>query len=111
MGAKALVDWWSWTMQQTAVETRAPVTDRVRQAVVASFEATALAQDRTLAPLADDLVLVDSGLDSLCFAIIVAQLEDDLGLDPFSDLDDAFFPVTFKEFVRLYEGSAQAQAG
>ena len=31
----------------------------------------------------DDLVLLDSGLDSLCFAILVARLEDELGVDPF----------------------------
>jgi acyl carrier protein len=38
---------------------------------------------KQLAPLYDDLVLVDSGLDSLCFAIVVARLEDALGIDPF----------------------------
>ncbi|MEO6779637.1 MAG: phosphopantetheine-binding protein, partial [Bradyrhizobium sp.] len=44
----------------------------------------AVRQNRTIAPLTDDLTLLDSGLDSLCFAMLVAQLEDDLGLDPFS---------------------------
>jgi acyl carrier protein len=33
-------------------------------------------QAKTLAPLSDDLVLLDSGLDSLCFAVLVARLED-----------------------------------
>ena len=98
-------------MQETVIDTRAAAGDRVHRAVTASFETTAAAQARTLAPLADDLVLVDSGLDSLCFAIIVAQLEDELGLDPFSDLDDAFFPISFAEFVQLYEAAAQRQAG
>ncbi len=36
-------------------------------------------QAKTLAPLSDDLVLLDSGLDSLCFAVLVARLEDKLG--------------------------------
>ena len=98
-------------MNETVIDTRAPATDRVRRAVTAAFDTTAASQARTLAPLADDLVLVDSGLDSLCFAIIVAQLEDELGLDPFSDLDDAFFPVCFAEFVQLYAAAAQRQAG
>jgi acyl carrier protein len=98
-------------MQQTAIGARVPGRDRIRRAVAASFEQTAAAQRRALAPLSDDLVLVDSGLDSLCFAIIVAQLEDELGLDPFSDLDDALFPVNFAEFVQLYEAAAESQAG
>jgi acyl carrier protein len=78
--------------------------------VMRQFQATATDQERPIQPLADDLVLLDSGLDSLCFAIIVAQLEDELGVDPFSDLHDAFFPVTFGEFVQLYE-TAVTKAG
>ncbi len=63
-------------------------------------------QARTLAPLSDDLVLLDSGLDSLCFAILVARLEDKLGLDPFSVSEDATFPVTLGDFVKAYERAA-----
>jgi acyl carrier protein len=96
-------------MQEKVIEALASATD-VRQAVTACFKKTAVAQERALAPLTDDLVLIDSGLDSLCFAIIVAQLEDELGLDPFSDLDDEQFPVTFAEFVQIYEAAAQLQA-
>lgn len=73
--------------------------------ISATFRAVAAAQGRTLAPLTDDLVLLESGLDSLCFAIVVATLEDDLGLDPFTAADDVFFPVTFGEFVRFYEAA------
>lgn len=75
----------------------------LRSTVVAKFEEVAHRQQRTLAPLSDDLVLMESGLDSLCFAIIVALLEDELGLDPFTQSDEVFFPVTFGEFVRCYE--------
>ncbi|HUI94260.1 MAG TPA: acyl carrier protein [Xanthobacteraceae bacterium] len=63
-------------------------------------------QARTLAPLSDELVLLDSGLDSLCFAILVARLEDKLGLDPFSTAEDVTFPVTLGDFVRAYERAA-----
>jgi len=79
----------------------------IRQRVSACVRRTAAQQDRLLQPLSDDLLLLDSGLDSLCFAIIVAELEDQLGVDPFSDLDDAGFPVTFGEFVSLYEAAVQ----
>lgn len=63
-------------------------------------------QARTLAPLSDDLVLLDSGLDSLCFAILVARLEDKLGRDPFSASEDVTFPVTLGDFVKAYERAA-----
>ena len=72
--------------------------------VAAKFEAIAAAQGKPLtSPLADDLVLLESGLDSLCFAIIVATLEDELGFDPFTESEDVYFPVTFGDFVRFYE--------
>ena len=61
--------------------------------------------ERRLAPLADDLKLLQSGLDSLSFAIIVARLEDQLGFDPFNAEEAVEFPVTFGDFVRLYESS------
>ena len=60
-------------------------------------------QNRTLAPLRDDLVLADSGLDSLGFAVLVARLEDKLGVDPFTAAEQAVFPVTFGDFVKVYE--------
>jgi len=63
-------------------------------------------QARKLAPLSDDLVLLDSGLDSLCFAILVARLEDQLGRDPFSTAEDVAFPVTLGDFVKAYERAA-----
>ena len=43
------------------------------------------------------------GLDSLGFAIVVARLEDSLGIDPFSSSEDAQFPVTFGDFIQMYE--------
>ena len=71
--------------------------------ISAAFRSVAASQGKTIAPLSDDLVLLESGLDSLCFAIIVATLEDELGRDPFTAAEDVFFPVTFGEFVRFYE--------
>ncbi|MGA2893560.1 MAG: acyl carrier protein [Xanthobacteraceae bacterium] len=62
---------------------------------------------KILAPLRDDLVLLDSGLDSLGFAVLVARLEDQLGVDPFTASEDALFPVTFGDFVKVYENGAR----
>jgi len=64
-------------------------------------------QDRRIVPLTDNTVFMESGLDSLCFAIIVARLEDELGLDPFTATEDIQFPPTLGEFVKLYEHAAQ----
>jgi acyl carrier protein len=75
----------------------------VRSTVISQFEQVAVEQKRKLSRLSDDLKLLESGLDSLSFALIVARLEDTLGFDPFDVADDVKFPVTFGDFVRLYE--------
>ena len=79
----------------------------VRSTITSQFQQVAKEQDRTLAPLSDDTQLVQSGLDSLSFAIIVARLEDSLGIDPFNASGALEFPVTFGDFVRLYENSVK----
>jgi acyl carrier protein len=61
-------------------------------------------ENGTEAPaLSHDTVLLDTGLDSLGFAIFVSQLEEELGYDPFTLSTDAFYPQTFGEFVAFYE--------
>jgi acyl carrier protein len=78
----------------------------VRSTVEATIVEVAREHDKALPPLTDDLPLINSGLDSLCLAVIVARLEDGLGVDPFSMADEAVLPVTFGEFVKLYEDAA-----
>ncbi|HUN73322.1 MAG TPA: phosphopantetheine-binding protein [Steroidobacteraceae bacterium] len=68
------------------------------------FQEVAREQQRQLAPLSDDLKLLQCGLDSLSFALIVARLEDAVGHDPFDTAEG--FPVTFGDFVKLYEARA-----
>ena len=79
----------------------------VRSEIIAQFQQVADEQGKSLTPLADDVALFDSGLDSLCFAIIVVRLEISLGIDPFSSDEDVPFPVTFGEFVSCYENVAK----
>jgi acyl carrier protein len=64
-------------------------------------------QGKKLAPLSDEMVLLDSGLDSLGFAVLVARLEDSLGLDPFTASEDVYFPVTLGDFVKAYENGVR----
>jgi acyl carrier protein len=51
----------------------------------------------------DDTLLLETDLDSLGFAVLVTRLEERLGYDPFSLMDEAVYPATFKEFVEVYE--------
>ena len=53
--------------------------------------------------ISDDQILLESGLDSLGFAILVALLEEELDLDPFQEMEDAVYPTTFGEFLAIYE--------
>ena len=82
----------------------------MRSVIIPAIEAVASEQGKTLKPLADDLVLLDSGLDSLCFAILVTRLEDEIGFDPFTISDDVYFPVTLGDFIRFYDDAARSQA-
>jgi acyl carrier protein len=79
----------------------------VRATVTTQFEQVANEQQRKLARLSDDLKLLESGLDSLSFALIVMRLEDALGFDPFDSPEAVQFPVTFGDFVKLYESHRQ----
>jgi hypothetical protein len=78
----------------------------VRTAVLDQVKLVAEQQHKILQPLTDALPLLDSGLDSLCIAIIVANLEDELGIDPFGGGDNVAMPKTLGDFIRLYENGA-----
>jgi acyl carrier protein len=78
----------------------------VKLTIMSEMQKIAKEQDKQLAPLSDDLVLLESGFDSLCFAVLVARLEDQLGLDPFTRSDDTTFPLTLGDLVRVYENAA-----
>jgi hypothetical protein len=75
----------------------------LRATITTQFEQVAQEQKRKLSRLSDDLKLLDSGLDSLSFALIVARLEDAVGFDPFDSDEELKFPVTFGDFLKLYE--------
>ena len=79
----------------------------LREVIVSHIERVAREQNKKIAALTDDTVLLDSGLDSLCFAVLVARLEDKLGVDPFTASEDAVFPVTLGDFVKVYEHGAR----
>ena len=81
----------------------------IKATVISQLEEIRRASKKPLLPLTDDLVLLDSGLDSLGLAILVTRLEDALGVDPFTDSDITVPPVTLGDFIRLYEHAAQCR--
>ena len=79
----------------------------VRSEILDQFKHVAHEQEKRLGLLCDELPLLDSGLDSLCFAILVSRLESVLGVDPFSTNTDTPFPVRLGDFIRCYENAVQ----
>jgi len=75
----------------------------IRLTIISEMQRVAGEQQVTLPPLDDGLSLHETGFDSLGFAILVARLEDDLGIDPFTISEDAGFPLTIGDFIRAYE--------
>jgi hypothetical protein len=78
----------------------------VRSTIIDLMEDITKQHGKALAPLADDLPLLNTGLDSLCIAVLVARLDDRLGVDPFSDDRNGSLPVTVGDFITLYENAA-----
>lgn len=75
----------------------------IRDLVLQEIRTVAAEQEKTLPPLSDELVLLESGLDSLCFAILVSRLEDATGRDPFASARASEFPQTIGELIAFYE--------
>lgn len=75
----------------------------VKLTIIEQMEQVAREHGKILPPLKEDLILANCGLDSLGFAVLVARLEDTLGIDPFTAAEDAIFPITLGDFVKVYE--------
>ncbi len=79
----------------------------IRTIVLSEIQQLAEAEQKAVPELKDDLVLLKSGMDSLMLAILVARLEEKLGLDPFTDSADVFYPVTLGDFINAYETAGE----
>src|SRR5947208_15618181 len=87
-------------------EAKEPEPMSVKAAVIAEIQQIAEDNKKRLPALTEDLVLLDSGLDSLAIAILVARLEETLGFDPFTESNDVAYPVTLGDFIRFYASAA-----
>jgi hypothetical protein len=75
----------------------------IKTTIISQLEEVRRNSSKPLRPLTNDLVLLESGLDSLGLAILVTRLEDILGYDPFTNSDITVPPVTLGDFIHLYE--------
>jgi len=76
----------------------------LREIIIQTIKNVAETSDAQLInPLTDETVLLESGLDSMGFAILVAQLEEELDFDPFTMTDEPTYPRTLGEFIDFYE--------
>jgi acyl carrier protein len=79
----------------------------IQLTIISEIKRIAEQYQKKLAPLSSDTMLMNSGLDSLCFAVLVTRLEDQLGVDPFSTSEDMNFPMTLGDIVRVYENASK----
>jgi hypothetical protein len=78
-------------------------TRSIRSLVARELRQVAVEHGRTLAPLTDETKPLESGLDSLDLPVVLMRLADSLDFDPFASGRSVASPVTFGEFVRMYE--------
>ena len=76
---------------------------QIRQAMQQVAE---LSDCQLVQPIEPTTLLLECGLDSLGYAMLVAQLEEDLGFDPFTELEIDIYPSTFTEFLGIYQQCA-----
>lgn len=78
----------------------------VRPVIVGAISDLLEEEGKDTPELTDDVVLMESGLDSLGFAVLVTRLEDTLGYDPFTEMAEPVYPTTLGEFVEIYAAHA-----
>ncbi len=77
--------------------------DELRARITALFNEM-WREDREDEPpvLENETILLETGFDSMAFAVLVARLDDELGFDPFTMVEEPVYPQTFAEFVTFY---------
>jgi acyl carrier protein len=81
----------------------------VRRVIVSEIDRLVLEAGLPTRPLSDDDVLLETGLDSLGFAVLIVRLEDVLGYDPFTDLAESIYPRTLGELCQVYSTISHPQ--
>ena len=76
---------------------------QIRDAVIAELKALYEEDGLSVPDLHDEVVLLETDLDSLGFAVLVTRLDEILGSDPFSELEEPVYPETLGELIKIYE--------
>lgn len=80
------------------------MTTNLRNSIIQAMTTIAQEYAQHLRPdLDDSSPLLESGLDSLGFAILIARLEEQFGYDPFTMMSEPIYPQTLGELVAIYE--------
>lgn len=88
-----------------AVESELIDMNHVRETILETFrEVAEMMEAKLVQDLHSDTPLLETGIDSLGFAVVVARLQEKLGFDPFTESEEPYYPQTVAEFVRFYEG-------
>jgi acyl carrier protein len=78
----------------------------IRSTIINEIEQILEAEGNQVGTITEDSALLGlTGLDSLAIAVLVARLEERLGVDPFTESEEAFYPVTVGDFIRIYENA------
>ncbi len=75
----------------------------LRNKIIIAIKETADVRGSEIGALTDETILLESGLDSLGFAILVARLEEELGYDPFVMMAEPVYPRSLAEFIEIYQ--------
>ena len=82
----------------------------LEQQIKQAMQQVAELSDCTLVePIEPNTLLLECGLDSLGYAMLGDQLEEDLGFDPFTELHIETYPSIFAEFLAIYQQCANNQ--
>ena len=76
----------------------------LRETILSAMASIAQEYGQHLHPDLDEHTpLLQSGLDFLGFAILIARLEEALGYDPFTSMSEPVYPQTLGELTAIYE--------
>ena len=75
----------------------------IRNIVLTTLSELMLEETGEVTSIDEDLILLESGLDSLGLAVLITRLESILGFDPFSISEAPYYPRSLKEFIAFYE--------
>jgi acyl carrier protein len=79
----------------------------IRELIISKIIELLEEDEKEIPDFQDETILLDSGLDSLGFAVLVTVLDEELGFDPFTESEDPIYPTTLEEFVTIYKNHQQ----